>query len=847
MKKLKLLLLFFVLILITPNVYAKELKTGTYRIHYANDEEKILVEKDGNIELGDSNSQGITTWNIYSDGAYFYIRSSEDNSIALSSENDAQNGINIKKSDTNELKYQKWEFVQTDSMYYYIKSSQGDYNIDVLNCGKELGTNIQLWSSNGSIAQKWKLERINDNNPTLEDGTYVVKAYNNTNNVIDLYGGRATNSTNIQTYGNNYTWAQLWNIKYNDGYYTISSYIDNNKVIDVSGAIFKKYTNIQLYQTNGTNAQKWILEKNDDNTYSFSSYDGLWKIDIDAGSSNPGANIQLYQTNGTNAQKFSFEKATVDYLEDGYYKISSLLGKNMVVGINNSAATNGKNVTLTKDNVFRHTKWYIKRVDRDIYIIANAQNKEKVLDVQEGKIVNGSNVQLYQTNGTNAQKWIIRKNSDDTYRIIGIGSGKSLDIASAGSTEGTNVNIYTSNNTNAQKFNIIPVDQSAPEQIENVKYVIKSNAYQNKVIDVSGAYKDNNTNVQLWDLNNTKAQVWKPEHLGEGKYILKSMINPSLVLTASSSNVISKKYNGSDSQKWLLYRDGNDKLTIYNIGQGKYLYIEGNAKGSNISLSETQSDKNEIIFEQFTKPLVYRGIDVSAHNGDIKWENFRNQIDFAVIRAGYSGEVINENGVDIYQDKKFLRNVEECEKYNIPYGLYLYSYAKSVYGPDNSAIDEANHMLSLISKAKKNNNGPNLSVPIYYDLEDDMTYNATNYDATALTNINDKFCSIIETNGYQCGLYSFLYGFGYMGKENVKNLASKYGIWVAHVKWYDYYPDEDQFNVISCTDNRYNKSDFNSKYSIQEKIWQYSHQGNIPSANTGQGHVDLNIGYDIFE
>ena len=76
------------------------------------------------------------------------------------------------------------------------------------------------------------------------------------------------------------------------------------------------------------------------------------------------------------------------------------------------------------------------------------------------------------------------------------------------------------------------------------------------------------------------------------------MINPKLVLSASSSNVVSKKYTGSDDQKWYFYRDDKDKTIIYNIGQGKYLYIEGESTGSNISLSDTQSDKNEIILDE---------------------------------------------------------------------------------------------------------------------------------------------------------------------------------------------------------------------------------------------------------
>ena len=843
MKKFKLFLLFFGLMLITPNVYAQEIKTGTYKIHYGKDDNKLLVEKDGNVELGNEDSTGIKTWNIFSDGTNYYIKSNDDNSTILGATGNASNGTNIKTGITNE-KYQKWQFVYAGSKYYYIRSSLGNYNVDVINGSNELGSNIRLWSSNGTAAQKWRLERVDENTQDLEDGTYMIKAFNNQENVIDLSGGKATNSRNVQVYQRNFTWAQLWNIKYKDGYYTINTYIADNKVLDIASASFKKGSNVQLYQANGTNAQKWILEKNSDGTYSFSSYDGLWKLDISSGSKKSGANLQIYQTNGTAAQKFVFEKVDMSYLKDGYYTIGSLLGTDMVVGIDSPKAVNTKNVVLTKNGNNRYTKWYIKRIDKDTYTIANAQNRDKVLDVQSGKTADGSNVQLYQSNKTPAQKWVIRRNSDNTYRIIGVGSSKSLDVKGAGSKEGTNIHIYTFNDTDAQKFNITPVEENMYESPAAGKYVINSKLYQNKAIDIKGASKDNNTNVQLWNSNNTKAQVWKLENIGEGKYIIRSMVNPNIVLSASSSNVVSRKYNGSDDQKWYFYKDSENEMTVYNIGQGKYLKIDGNSDGSNISLTDVESNKNEITLSQFTQQLKYRGIDVSSHNGDINWENIRNKFDFVIIRAGYSTENL-ENGKDRYEDTKFLRNVEECEKYNIPYGLYLYSYAKNVEGNENSAKGEAEHMLALINKAKAYGN-PNLSVPIYYDVEDDSTFKAINYDATTLTNINEKFCSIIEAKGYQCGLYTFLYGFGYMGQENVKNLASKYGIWVAHVKWYDFNATEDQFAVISNTDNRYNQSDFEKTYSIKENIWQFSHQGNIPSANTGQGRIDLNIGYDIF-
>ena len=843
MKKIKLFLLFILVMLIIPNVNAAEIKTGTYKIHSALDDSKLLVEKNGNIELGDENSGGITTWNIVSNGSSFYIRS---NNASLDVDSKSIiTGTNVITKTSGNNNTQQWNLVY-ESGYYYIRSIAGNFNIDAKGGLTSVGTNIQLYTPNGSNAQKWKLERIDEKQQVLKNGTYIIKAKNNTDNVIDLSGGKTASSTNVQMYTNNYSWAQLWNIRYENGYYIISSYLDNNKIVDISGGILSGGSNIQLFQANGTNAQKWLIEKNEDNTYSLSSYDGLWKVDISGGSKNSGANLQLYQTNGTAAQQFIFEENPIELLENGYYNIDSILKENMVVGINNSQAINQKNVVLTKKTDFNYTKWYIKRIKQDIYTIANAGNKKKVLDVVGGNTASGTNVQLFQTNGTVAQQWIIRKNSNGTYTIIGNGSKKVLDVSGGHSNDGTNIQIYISNNTISQKFNITSTTAKEYETPDNGKYVIKSNLSQDKAIDVAGGKKDNNTNTQLYSANNTASQIWKLENTGEGEYLIRSMLNPKIVLTAESSNVVTKKYNGSDNQKWCFLKNNSGKMTMYNLGTGKFLNIDGNSNGSNVSLSTTQSNKNEVVLSSFTGSLRYRGIDVSAHNGNIDWASLRNKVDFVVIRAGISGEVVS-NGNDIYQDTKFLANVQACEQYNIPYAYYLYSYAKTVDGPDNPASGEAWHMINLINKAKNVGGNPNLSVPIYYDQEDKMTYNAVGYDSTALYNINNTFCSIIENNGYQCGIYTFANGFGYMGYNNVRSLASRYAIWIAHWKWYGFDPYEDQFHVLNNTDSRYNKSNFEATYGVKEKIWQFSSEGNIPAANTGAGHVDLNIGYDIFD
>ena len=75
------------------------------------------------------------------------------------------------------------------------------------------------------------------------------------------------------------------------------------------------------------------------------------------------------------------------------------------------------------------------------------------------------------------------------------------------------------------------------------------------------------------------------------------------------------------------------------------------------------TDNKEDFQERY---MEIRGIDVSAWQGQIDWKTVAAYgMDFAILRITDSGNVI---------DKYFERNYTECQKYNIPTGVYKYSY-----------------------------------------------------------------------------------------------------------------------------------------------------------------------------
>lgn len=75
-------------------------------------------------------------------------------------------------------------------------------------------------------------------------------------------------------------------------------------------------------------------------------------------------------------------------------------------------------------------------------------------------------------------------------------------------------------------------------------------------------------------------------------------------------------------------------------------------------------DASNNLFVQQAKGVI----DVSAWQGNINWQAVKNSgVEGAIIRIGYGWD----NGFD----KQALRNISECRRLGIPFGMYLYSYA----------------------------------------------------------------------------------------------------------------------------------------------------------------------------
>ena len=210
-------------------------------------------------------------------------------------------------------------------------------------------------------------------------------------------------------------------------------------------------------------------------------------------------------------------------------------------------------------------------------------------------------------------------------------------------------------------------------------------------------------------------------------------------------------------------------------------------------------------FDQFsngyyTGTNAYKGIDVSHHNGTIDWVKVKaSGVDYAIIRCGYGMDQRDQD------DTQWLNNVRGCLNNNIPFGVYIYSYATTT----SRASSEADHVLRLLSEAGLDPS--DLGYPIYFDMEDASTIDS-DHAAIAKT-----FCSKIEAAGYEVGIYANKSWFNDRLTDPCFNNWTK---WVA------------EWNASSGLTYS-GLSDFTSGNGT----WQFSDYGSVPGVG---GACDLN-------
>ena len=388
-----------------------------------------------NVQQYTSNGTRSQKWVIKKSGNGYTIVSALDSNFVLDlSSGRVNNSQNIQLYTSNDSNAQKWNLTKylskqekldqlaaenkntlADGVYKIENAQNSNYVLDIASGSKNNGANVQLYLSNGTTAQYFKV--------THDTNGYVTFTNVNSGKVIDVSGGKVVNSRNIQQYYSNDTKSQKWIVKKSNSGYTIISALDSNYVLDLSGGKVVNSRNIQLYQSNGSTAQQWTFEKNiterecldematqnksmmDDGVYYIKNRDVKFALDVASASSYSGANVQLYSLNKTDAQKW-----LVSHDSKGYVSFKNV---NSGMYLTATGSSNNANVNQQSSSNGYNQKWIIAFDSSQNIKLVSGLNSTLVIDVSGGKIQNGSNIQLYTSNNSAAQKWVFEYISKD--------------------------------------------------------------------------------------------------------------------------------------------------------------------------------------------------------------------------------------------------------------------------------------------------------------------------------------------------------------------------------------------------------------------------------------------------
>lgn len=194
-------------------------------------------------------------------------------------------------------------------------------------------------------------------------------------------------------------------------------------------------------------------------------------------------------------------------------------------------------------------------------------------------------------------------------------------------------------------------------------------------------------------------------------------------------------------------------------------------------------------------------IDVSSWQGDIDWAKAKaDGVEGAIIRLGFGW------GNDA--DAKAQRNINECKRLGIPFGIYWYSYAEDASGSRQEGND-------VVSKLRQFGVSPNdLKYPVYYDLESwTWTGHTPPTNPNVYNGIVNAWYGALQSGGYQnLGVYSYT---SYLqGPLNNANIYAK-------TRWVAQYGPQMEFTAFGTND----------------RGWQYTSSGQI---NGISGSVDMN-------
>ena len=135
--------------------------------------------------------------------------------------------------DANNTNAQKFAIEWCDDNTFMLRNLSCNLYLDVEGASTKSGATVQVYTGNGTIAQKWRAVQMGGGYaPSFVQPVYIVPCTNE-NLALDVSGGSTDNGARIQVYDKNATGAQQWQVlDHGDGTWTLIN-VQSSKALDV--------------------------------------------------------------------------------------------------------------------------------------------------------------------------------------------------------------------------------------------------------------------------------------------------------------------------------------------------------------------------------------------------------------------------------------------------------------------------------------------------------------------------------------------------------------------------------------------------------------------------------------
>ena len=446
-----------------------------------------------------------------------------------------------------------------------------NYCLDVSGGSSSEGTQVALYVKNGTAAQKWAVYNASPDiqgGHTVDDGVYSILAKSDLSKALAVSG--SGNGSNVQLSDADGASAQRFRFELGaDGFYTVTN-LRSGKVLDVADGSVLPGSNVQQWSGWGGDAQKWAVRDNGDGSYSLVCKANGLALDLDGTAS--GSNAQAWTPSADRSQSFSLEPASGQRtVPDGTYVVSTGLDRGKVLDVSGGSVSDSARIQIYESNMTNAQAFRFTFDEKTgYYEIANV-GSGKVLDAAGGSSADGTRVQQYSSNGTMAQRWSVVADGDG-YRVCSaLDDSKVLDVKWASSANGTDVQLYGANGSAAQRFYLSSTEHEPVSSCEDLGldgwYEIVPSESDALCVDISSASKSDGAKVQLYNKNQTLAQLFKFEY-SDGYYRLVSL-NSEKAIGVKNGSVVpgsavvqsSKQEDGSQQFSIKANPDGTDSFT----------------------------------------------------------------------------------------------------------------------------------------------------------------------------------------------------------------------------------------------------------------------------------------------